>query len=390
MAPRTKAQAERLYQEQLAAAKEEMLKNQEAARLQQEAEAEAAELEMFSGDAEPDAYAKIRAYCATSGTEDSLGIYRQLPQKQEMFICKIAADEFDPEIIKARFGGGTFIIKGYDEKNRIKLRQFISIEGEPIIESKPAVPAVVAAPAAPQFDMHALAALLAENNRQLLNAIGQSQVKPRSTAEILEEMKLMRDILAPASAQPAQQFNPVELLKLGMEMNGGGSDNAWALKAMEMFGKPIMDGMIAAKSQAAVPARAALPDRQTTPIGQQQQEESAVNLMLKGYIKMVGQAAAQNQNVEEYADTILNLVPESQLPEVEALLRADDWQTKLAAYSADVNTYPQWFAQLRQTLLAYIDEDRALTTGQAGDSLIAHENANSSKNATGGDTGGHS
>lgn len=373
---RSKVEAERLLAEQI-----------EAERI----EREQVERELYGGDTEPDAYAKIRAYCSTVGTEDSLGIYRQLPQKQEMFICKITADEFDPETIKSRFGGGTFIIKGYDDKNKIRLRQVISIEGEPIIESKAVAAPAQQAPAAPAFDMQALLAAMQENNRQLLSALTQVQHKERSTADMLEEMKLMRDVFAPASAAP--QYNPVEMMKLGMEMAGGEGNNAWVSKMIDVFGKPIIDGMVAAKTQtSAAPARPSLPAAKASATPQAQsltEEETAVNLMLKGYIKMIGNAAAKNENVAEYADTILNLLPEPSLPEVEVLLRADDWQAKLAAYSPAVNEHPVWFANLRDTLLAYIDEDRAaLTQPGSGGNVIGHENADPSKTSDNGDAGG--
>jgi hypothetical protein len=366
MATRSKAQAEKLLQQQL--------EDERVARLLEEERLLALQ---YGGDDEPDAYAKIRSYCSTVGTDDSLGIYRQLPQKQEMFICKIDADEFDPETIKARFGGGTFIIKGYDDHNKIRLRQFISIEGDPIVETNK--PALALVPVDPPFNMQSLLAILQENNKMLLASIAQSQPQPKTTVQVLEEMKLMRDIFAPAAAP---QTNLVEMLKLGMSLQGGGGDNAWVGQMIEVFGKPIVEGMVAAKAQGAVPATPARPAI-AAPVAahKQTEEEPAVNIILRGYIKMVATAAAANEDVIEYADTILNMVPASQLPEVEALLRADDWQTKMAAYTPAVNQYPVWFANLRNTLIQFIDSDRLenLTAGGDGGRVSGHEDADTDK-----------
>jgi hypothetical protein len=373
MATRTKAETQKLLEQQLEAERIERLEALEHERL------------LFAGELdEPDAYAKIRAYCSTVGTEDSLGIYRQLPQQKELFICKIEADEFDPETIKARFGGGTFIIKAYDVNNKIRLKQFISIEGDPIIESNKPVSSV-AAPA-PTSDLTSLLQVMQQGFEKMLSAMT-SQPKPKSTLEFVQEITAMRELFAPAApaVSAADQF--MNGIKMGADlaaMNGGGGDNAWALEAMRTFGRPIMEAVVAGKTKPALsPAHRTLPAPGAAKVEQpaaSTQEENPVNLILKGYIAILGNAAAQNADVADYADEVLDTLTPAQLPEVEAILRADDWQAQLARHSRAVNDYPVWFAALRNQIIEFIDADRAdaaqaaLTAVGVGASVTGHEN----------------
>jgi hypothetical protein len=378
MAQRTKAQAEKLLQEQL-----------EQERIERE---EREHSLLFDGDVVPDAYSKVRAWCSTVGTEDSIGIYRQLPQKQEMFVCKIGADEFDPETIKARFGGGTFIIKGYDENNRIAMRQFISIEGDPIIEAAKPAPAI-AAPA-PSLESASLAQVMQDGFEKMVTLLAASQPKQKTTLEFLTEMKMLKEVFSPATATaqaPETGAQYMEAMKLGMEMGqmqGGDGNTMWATKMLELFGKPLADAWIASKMVPAPAARAqaGLPAPAATP-AQLVEEENGMNIMIRGYIKLLGTGAEQNHPVEGYAEDIADHIT----PEFEAQLRAQNWQAEMAKYTNAVTLYPDWFTRLRELVIAYIDSDReeaaGLTGAGAGDKVPGHENGDPSKPANNGNTG---
>ena len=74
---------------------------------------------------------------------------------------------------------------------------------------------------------------------------------------------------------------------------------------------------------------------------------------------MLKSAAAKNAPVEEYADSILSMVPASNVADIENLLRPADWRVKIAQHTQAAEEYPGWFTALRDTLLQYIDEDKA-------------------------------
>jgi hypothetical protein len=119
-----------------------------------------------------------------------------------------------------------------------------------------------------------------------------------------------------------------------------------------------------------------------------------VSLLITNYLGMLKTAAKKQADVAEYADSILSMVPASNIPDIEALLRPDDWREKVKQHTTAVEEYPDWFTALRDTLLQFIDEDRAeasggvsanLTPAAPSDSVVAHVNDNTGQST--GDTG---
>ena len=405
MATRTKAQAEKLLQDQLEHERELRL---EAERVAREQEAENRRLAQETGNFEyeneqPDNFARARAYCALMGPDDELAVYRRGPNRKESFVGNIEAQNFDPAVVKERFGGGDYIFKGYNEKNQIDFRAEISIEGKPKIEVEGPV-TIDHQTQKPQQDMQQLVTMMAESNRTMIAELARLITKPeKSTADVLNEIKAYKDIFSPASAVPVAQ--PVDQLmsamKMGAElagMNGGGDGNqAWLLKAMDTFGKPIMDAIASGQLAQQQPARIAAPASPQARIPAQPTEDNPMNLMMKGYIGILTRAAKQNEEVEGYANTILDLIPESDFTQFEVMIRADDWQQRMAMYAPSVNDYPGWFLNLRNTIIEFIDGDRAdeqdrtqLTEVKPGDRVQSHETdiIDKSKSDTG-NTGGN-
>lgn len=385
MAPRTKAQAEKLFQQQQQQLEAERITEQ---RRQDEL--------LFAADTAPDAFSKLYAWTSSAGDDDSIGIYRQLPQKQEALVCKIPVVEFDPETIKARFGGGTYIIKGYDHNNQIEVKQFITIEGDPIFETaKPAsILGAVGAPS-PSLDAASLGQIMERSFEKIAALLTANQPKQKTTLEFLTEMKMLKEVFSPALAPAPDHGAPsLEMMKFFMEMGkaqgGGDGDAMWPMKVLELFGKPIADAWAASKTVPALaaPAQAKLPAPAAAP-AQLVEEENGMNIMIRGYIKLLGNGAAKNHPVEGYAEDIADNIT----PEFEAQLRAQNWQAEMAKYTNAVTLYPDWFTRLRELVIAYIDSDReevaGLTGAGAGDKVPAHENGDSSKPANNGNTGGN-
>lgn len=295
--------------------------------------------------------------------------------------------------LQNNYGGGRYHVRVYIPRpNRLgqvamKLNRYIDIAGD----AKTSVPAAIASQAQ---DLSPLIATMQQGFAAMLAAMQANQPKQQSRVEMLEEMKALRDIMAPAaSVVPPQNYDPVALMKLGMEManNGGGDGNsAWVGKMIDHFA-PFMLGELQ-KQQQAKPelpsvSKQALPSP-AQPAAHPTEEEQPVQLMLKGYLKMLSEAAARGAPVAGYADSILSMIPDADLSTLENILRASDWQAQLAKHTDVVNAYPGWFESLRNTLLAFIDDDRAadqaearyqqdLTQPGAGGSVTGHENATS-------------
>jgi len=318
--------------------------------------------------------------------------------KTEDYLGKYAITEYANgnllDHLQNNFGGGRYHVRVYKSGGRgmvIAANKFIDIAGDP----KTVTAAV--APGSSSVDLTPiLAAINAQNANfeRLLGAMVNNQPKPKTTLETLEEMRVMRDVFAPAGAPatpPATQF--MEAMKMGMEMaamnSGGDGNNAWALKAMETFGKPIMEAVMAgqiAPQMQNTPRNLPAPKPAQVQTENNIEDDNAMNLMMKGYFKMLQRAAAQNEPVDGYADTVLSLIPENALPEFEAMLRSEGWLGKLKEFSPSVTTHTDWFTRLRNMIIEFIDSDRQeaadLTGGNTGDSVNSHENDITGKSAT--------
>jgi hypothetical protein len=350
-----------------------------------------------------------------SDTKGFINVYRMAQvngQKSEKYLDRFEVADFADgnllDHLKNTYGGGKFHVYVYRPSGGgLAANKIIDIETAP---GSLAAVSPAAAPQAP-VDLMPIIAAMQQGFEKMFSALQQAQPKPQSNLERLEELKLLRDVFTPAqSAQPAQ-YNPVEMMKLGVELaqaggGGGDSNNAWVGKIIDTFGKPLVETVMASQAaKAAKPAiapRAAIASPNSSPVdgggagGNQlkfdtnESEDTGVNIMIKGYVKMLTGAASSNHDVTDYADGILNFIPSSQLPEFEAMLRAPDWQEKFAQYTSAVLQYPQWFTSLRDTIIQYIDEDRAtasgavsdnslLTGANSGDSVVPHENADTGK-----------
>lgn len=286
------------------------------------------------------------------------------------------------DTLQNTYGSGKYHIRVYHPGGRgLAANKWIDIADNPNFQ--PAVQQQ-AAPAA--VDLTPILQTMQAGFEKMFTAMTQNQPKQKTSLETLQELAMMRDIFSPAQqVQPVQPVTQImDAMKMGIEMaamnSGGDGNNAWALKAMDMFGKPIVDAVMSAQHapvaqhRPATPALNAPVQSNSVQSVNNETEENPMSLMLKGYIKMLSNAAAQNADVAEYADEVLTVLPASQLPEFETMLRAPDWQAKLSGQAPVVNQYPVWFGNLRNMILEFIDADRAELTGQPqGDSVTSHD-----------------
>lgn len=329
------------------------------------------------------------------------------------YIGKFDAAEFGGggllESIKSQHGPGTYEISVYHPGgNGLATRKKITIAADP----------VTAAPSAPvALDLTPVLTAINQNGEKTLQAIlalAQGfQSKQPSRMETLQEMQMMAQMFK-SDAPAAPNYNPIEMMKMGVEMaqmGGGGGDNnnAWVSKVIETFGGPMMDMIAnaqAAKSAApmtprlpaAVPGAPALPvtDNVQPQHSPQPESEENVTMLIASYLTFLKAAAAKNAPIDEYADSILNTLPESEHAELEKFLIAPDWRESAKRHTGVIELYPQWFTSLRDTILQYIKEDREasagsnpLTPSAIADIPVAHEDADTGFNGGHGGDPGH-
>jgi len=323
--------------------------------------------------AEPDAFTRIKAYCESGNANGMLGIYRALPNRREQFITKLDVGEFDPELIKGRFGGGDFIIKAYDEHSKIRLNQRLSIEGAPIIES--AAPAVPLG-AAPAVDVGALVSAMQDSNAQLLAGLAQiMRPAPAPTrSEMLQEMAMMREMFAPAQQSSS---DPMTMLLKGIELSrslqspatgeAGGMDVLLeSIRAFAPAISTVVEQGVAQKNM----ARNQRPQQSQQPQQPQPQQPAIAppinaqedeNMLLKYYLGILCGYAAQNRDTSLYADLIADNLNDDQLS---ALLNKTDVVGHLATLDSRVNDNRAWFESVvteLKTIVGLTEPENAAT-----------------------------
>jgi len=321
----------------------------------------------YDGLEEPDVFQKVRAFCETGGAPEALRLYRTVPNsKKENFIIDIDAQDFSPGYIKERFGGGDYIIKAYDSNSKISLKQHLSIEGEPIVQTaRPMGLSVIQPSATPQLDIAALMQAMQESNRQLLAGLMQvMQPQQHSRADMLAELAQMRDIFGAPQQQSA--INPMDMLIKGIELAGSMAPKAGGetsgmdvlLESIKSFA-PAIGAVVAqsASNQARAPQPRPAPTVQpqamieNTATAEQPQltQEDNEAMMFKYYVGMLVGFAAENRDPALYADLIADNLPENKINE---LLNHPDVIGMLGGVNPGVLVHRAWFeaviSELRQ------------------------------------------
>ena len=308
-------------------------------------------------------------------------------KREDEHVDRFPISEFTLDGLKARWGAGRYKIYVY-QAGRIATRKVISIAKDPA-SAQP-----LHAPAATN-DLSPIIMAMQDGFAKIFDAMKSNAPPPApapTRADMLAEMSMMRDMFAAPPQVPqapaAQQF--MDAMKLGMEMaqnagGGGDSNNAWVSKVIDQLAPillpPLIEGVqkrvAVAGAPAPSPARS-LP-APAAPEAQTETEENPVNIIVIQYLNLLKKAAEQKAPVEEYADSILASVPLSSVVELENLLRPAGWRVELQKHTAVVEQHPVWFTSLRDTVLQYIDEDKAtaldLTDEHDSGSVTNHENA---------------
>ena len=190
-------------------------------------------------------------------------------KKPDEYLERFPASEFSLDNLKSRWGAGKYKISVYQD-GRILTRKVITIAKDP----NAALPAAQVQQA---MDLSPILAAIQQSNEKMVAAMmtmaqGMQQKGP-SRMEMMQEMAMMKEMFTPAVSNQPPAYNPIELMKMGVDMaskgmGGGESDNAWVGKVIDQLG-PILMPAVAAAVQPKAPAQprpaTALPAPDTPP-----------------------------------------------------------------------------------------------------------------------------
>lgn len=340
---------------------------------------------VFENDMGDDAIERLYAMLGSSDNPLKIALYRALPNsRKQAYLCAIDAEDFSLDEIKRRFGGGDFVVKGYDERSKLRINQTVSIEGDPVA----LVPALAAPTAAPPVDLAALATMMQENTRAMLAGLVQIIAPPvpqQSRADFLQELVTMRSIFA----NDAPRSDGIENIMKGIELarsiapREGNADGMDVLLETVKSLAPVFTKVLTAnerpqRTAQARPQLAAQPVIKNAdhhaPVPVPVLPESDDDMMLKFYLGILVGYAEQDRDTSLYAEVVTDNVPEEKLQE---LLAMPDPVAHLGAIHPGVLAHRDWFESLINETKSFFE----LTEPDIADTVIENIPENNEKNA---------
>jgi len=291
-----------------------------------------------------------------------VNVYRLVQGKPDAYLIRLAPEDFSIESIKQQYGGGVYRIRAYRRnelrQSRIFRNDIVNIAEAPKEPEKPIAPQ-------PPDVLPALIAALQDGFARLGAII--VEARPRESEEqMLNKMLVYKQLFSSAPTGPTsppmtEMLGAVkEVLALSNTMReysgngeGGGPDGMSVLmKAMDTFGKPLVEGVMAAQqaqaqAQAMPPAPGPVlpaPAPQAQPSTQPKSEADMIKTVVRMYLGELVNAAAGKGDVNLYADVILDRVPDATLDE---LVMPADWFERMVRIQPAVAQHREWFTQLR-------------------------------------------
>jgi len=341
--------------------------------------------QIYNGDAETPAFdpgtvgedlsddLALQSTLATLGDDESnakVYVYAVSDNGKDAYMYSCSATEFASgglDEIQKRYGGGDYKVRVMANGKMVSHRR-ISIK-----EAKN--PAPEAAALSGISDLAQVMQKGFEGMAQILMASAQAN-KPapqESRSDMLREMMLMKELFA--SSQPAPQNNMMETLGMVKEMlsitqslnpptgaDGGTDPMAVLWKGLEMFGKPLVEGMAAAKAGAVQqPAQMMQPAPQVPAISAPvynpnpaQETGDDMNFFVKQVIKQIVSKAQEGVAPEIVAEMVIDQAPAALVNEL-----ADDpaWFANLIAINPDVISHRAWFEKMHVHIVKELTED---------------------------------
>lgn len=314
------------------------------------------------------------------GQRANVYVYKEMPDGNDAQIWKGSPDDYALEPLTRKFGSGNYRVKIYVQSERgnmvVKANQIIRVLLDPAEDARIAAARnpQPAAAAPQQFDPATFAAMITQG-------IAAAMPKPQPAPDPLQMLTGLAGVLRAIMPQPAAtpapaapQMNPVEMLKLGIDLardNSGGGDVDPMTRLIEKFAPLFAQTLVAPPAPQAQQPQLPAPNPQQpeTPEMLEQAKAKAAAFALKQGLAQLVEKAARNADPELYADFVADNVDDATLAQ---FLDNPQWFEYLAQFNADILKYREWFTRLRDALAALyeLEGDAQDTMAGAGNSTI--------------------
>lgn len=187
----------------------------------------------------------------------------------------------------------------------------------------------------------------------------------QETIALISTLQPLINPAAQAPADPIEQLTKLVALQKSLGLDPNKSDKETngddlLLEGLKTFGRPIAEIVQRGLTQApglshtqALPASVAVPVAAPARVTKPEEEESEMQIMMRAYKAVILQAAKHNQDPGPFAEIVeQNFKPE----ELEKYIYAENWLEQLATLIPECRQYPGWFDQLRQYIIADLQD----------------------------------
>lgn len=304
------------------------------------------------------------------GNEACIQLYRIKQQGgRPTYLCEIRPSEWSLAYVKERFGGGRYSAKGKYRDGR-KKRTIFDIEGEPLPDAKtgPEKPEPIAvqpiaplfpANAQPQYAGNAFESTILTLMKQLIQQTQQSET------QMLEKMRLYKELFAAPERKEAPLEQALSMLKQGIELGaaqgGGDGGNIWLL-ALDKLKDPltkIVDTVnLAITSQGLQRNPGTLPTPAPgAPVPSTPNQGDPMLTVLRAVLPSLINGAAKNTDPNQYVNWLLDQLPEGAYAGFKNWLNEPDCLDRLAMIEPGVRYQRNWWIELRAALIEAMNEE---------------------------------
>ena len=279
------------------------------------------------------------------GTDWTVAIFRKSPDGLRWdYCCRIPLQGFTPDVLPQKIGGGTFLMKVTNARN--KIAKTLQMSFDPVLHPyNPPAPPAATSPAV-DFQTQLLVKMAEQRDRDrdqqtaflqtLITALAGRNAAPAgaSLTELVQGVAALKALSGPDQA--ATPVNVImEALRAGLELRGEAGDEKESVDPVMRLLEKVIPGIMAAAANrpgppplplTATPAGKASPVAKPDLIGAAQPATSPVApelepyLWLRKYLPTFLGWAKAGVSPRRAANVIDNLVPEGQLPLLEQLL----------------------------------------------------------------------
>ena len=287
----------------------------------------------------------------SEGLDAYISVQRQngTGKTAQSFVTNVPADKYSVDgllmYLQENFGGGDYrlrlIVNGRTERNKL-----YSVSGLPVAETKET-----------GGQLEAIAMMIQDSNRTMLEALKQTQKPEKTLVEQLNEIKLMQETFG-MNQEPAPALNPIKQIKESLQLveslkeMSTTNEDSQGDNLSSMFTELLKTINQTKPIQTQQPQYQPQAEKQKPqPINNQEASNNMneLSMQMRMGLSLLIKAANKNEDPANYAGMVMNTAGEEKTNE---FLNDKDALNKLIKIVPELEVKREWFADLIEHIKA--------------------------------------